>query len=625
MNVNIFGVGKSGTSILYVLLQHMLKEQLRGTLKSYYEPLLRDQLEMGSDYLASKPRMQSVDSLSNDGISTHLKLPMLIGEPRRFKDNEYLKGIYRERSDSIFTGVRRLFNASEQQKPHRLVKYIRASGRYLLIDSISRPAKSVFILRNPYSTANSIKNRFSFYGEEFHRSDRNRFVKEVNERYGLEHDPDSFENEIDAQLFYWFYSNKFALESFNYAKSRPLVVQYEAFSRSPDSHILRLCEFLGLDFKSAYIELAAKPVGPLTEQQKLDVSELKTVEKYMENFGRLLAEHGLSRIDEEIDLPTANELQANEPWVLSKTAGLHARAVDRVLRAELAAPVAAPSAQTANPMFAHIINPVIAGEKSDLRCAQPITFSTMRHAAEFARMHGVGVEQLATFFAEDEAIVPDNFKKCAFLERSCLDFAKFGQARKLPLFQDIFDRVLSNSVADYIIYTNVDIALMPHFYVTAKKLVSQGADAVTICRRTLSAKYTSESDIPEMYADLGDDHPGTDCFILKRELAERLNLERIAIGAQYCAFALRANLHILGEKINEYKRVHMTFHIGDDRVWAEQDQYTAYNVVEIDRMFEVFAGSGGQICQQQLQRFTQEFEGRKSNWRTTRNITQPHQ
>lgn len=264
--------------------------------------------------------------------------------------------------------------------------------------------------------------------------------------------------------------------------------------------------------------------------------------------------------------------------------------------------------------FAHIINPVIVPVNSDLHRAQPITFETMKTAQEFAALKGIGVEQYTACYQEDQSLTPHNMKQTKLLDRSILDYGEFSKQKKLPMLQDILQRVYEKSDAEYIIYTNVDIALMPHFYVTAEKIMNEGYDVVNIFRRTLGNHYQNIDEIPDMYADLGSDHPGTDCFIIKRELIPKLDLQNVVIGAQFVAFSLRVNLHLFANKIKEFNRLHMTFHIGDDRVWDGLDDFSAYNANEVDKMFKSLKKRNDITNPDELKRFYTNFQERKANW-----------
>src|SRR5688572_15475844 len=112
--------------------------------------------------------------------------------------------------------------------------------------------------------------------------------------------------------------------------------------------------------------------------------------------------------------------------------------------------------------FAHIVNPVIVPETSDLFFAQPITFETMRRARAAAQ-EVAEVALLTAQYPEDRPLVPDDFVATPDLERSALDLGEFKIPRKLPLVRDILDRLYESAPqADFLIYTNVDIAVMPH-------------------------------------------------------------------------------------------------------------------------------------------------------------------
>ena len=82
--------------------------------------------------------------------------------------------------------------------------------------------------------------------------------------------------------------------------------------------------------------------------------------------------------------------------------------------------------------------------------------------------------------------------------------------------KDIFEKFNEVDDADYFIYTNVDIALMPYFYNVVFDYIKAGHDAIIINRRRLNKHYSSPNELQFMYADLGKSHPGFDCFIFNK-------------------------------------------------------------------------------------------------------------
>jgi len=190
--------------------------------------------------------------------------------------------------------------------------------------------------------------------------------------------------------------------------------------------------------------------------------------------------------------------------------------------------------------LAHIINPVKVKESSDLYFAQPITFESMRRAKGNAS--DVSIELLSTQFDEDLEIIPSGFKVLANLERSILDINPRLQGRKLPLIKDVLLRASENTSAEYLIYTNADIGLMPHFYQYVQQKIAEGHDALVINRRRLNGSYSKVEDLTLIYADLGASHPGFDCFIFKRELVDQFELGDICIGISFIGVALAHNI-----------------------------------------------------------------------------------
>lgn len=215
------------------------------------------------------------------------------------------------------------------------------------------------------------------------------------------------------------------------------------------------------------------------------------------------------------------------------------------------------------PRIAHLVNPVKVSEKSDLFLAQPVTFETMRRAKAFAVP--LEVELFTAQYPEDHEILPEGFTVLPDLERSVLDLGDFESKRKLPILRDMLNKLYNASQADYFIYTNVDIALMPHFYLSVNKLLEKH-DALVINRRTIS-KFESIEELPLMYAEVGKKHPGYDCFVFSRKAYERFELGDVCIGAVLMDALFYANVLGFSERFHEAKDADMTFHIGDDRVW----------------------------------------------------------
>jgi hypothetical protein len=126
--------------------------------------------------------------------------------------------------------------------------------------------------------------------------------------------------------------------------------------------------------------------------------------------------------------------------------------------------------------IAHIINPFNAATSSDLSTAQPITFASIIEAKKRAEGK-MDIELLSCQFSEDRNMVHTAFRPTRDLTRSVLDMGQFEKKIKLPLLADILERIYTESDAEYLIYTNVDIGLYPNFYEQVNSFIDSGLDS----------------------------------------------------------------------------------------------------------------------------------------------------
>ena len=243
--------------------------------------------------------------------------------------------------------------------------------------------------------------------------------------------------------------------------------------------------------------------------------------------------------------------------------------------------------------FAHIINPANVSADSDLFVAQPVTFASMRGAAQAAAVGQVTVVQYAVGFSEDE--IPEGFVGLPPLTRSVLNLATFQEPRPLPLLRDILDALFEASGADYFIYTNVDIGLQPTFYTQVIEFITGGYDSFVINRRTISGRYGSPDQLPEMLAESGKPHPGWDCFVFPRAIYPRFKLGDVCLGAGRVGMALLANMVAYSGKFREFSDMHLTFHIGDDRAWRNPAfaDYDSHNTRELTALLAAIEAEVG--------------------------------
>src|SRR6185295_9993636 len=73
------------------------------------------------------------------------------------------------------------------------------------------------------------------------------------------------------------------------------------------------------------------------------------------------------------------------------------------------------------------------------------------------------------------------------LEKSILDIGILNNKKALPLLKDVLQSAYDNSNADYIIYSNADIGIMPQFYSAIEEYIKSGHDAIVINRRRIKS------------------------------------------------------------------------------------------------------------------------------------------
>lgn len=274
MNVCILGCARSGTTALYVLLQQILEERY-GQVDYFYEPFLWDHHVFNGQYKEMARKFKYVNSLSFEGIYHHLMLPLFIEEPSPYRDNPYLV---------------RLFSPGIAGKP-KLLKFIRANGRYLLLRRISSHTRIIFIIRNPADTANSVARLFSFYGGELHRDDFPRFLEEVNRIYRTNLKKEDIKIQAEKELLYWHYMNRFALESFKKTAEKPLILSHEEILADTRGFVGKLCRFLEIPCREHYIEKSRELVGYNTRRMDIAGKEFDLYTRYFDIYEQLLNDH----------------------------------------------------------------------------------------------------------------------------------------------------------------------------------------------------------------------------------------------------------------------------------------------------------------------------------------------
>jgi hypothetical protein len=218
----------------------------------------------------------------------------------------------------------------------------------------------------------------------------------------------------------------------------------------------------------------------------------------------------------------------------------------------------------------HIINPVKVNETHELYIAQPITFASLIRAADFSKK-SIQPELLALCYNQDKDIVPGRFNIIDLPERSIRTVLNNPQKKNLPLLSDILHTAYEATRAEYIIYTNSDIAVQPHFYRFIAEKIREGLDGFIINRRRIPFGNYTPGDLDFLYTQKGKSHPGFDCFIFKRELIPLMESGTVCVGIPFMEATLAHNLFALCRNFKLFDKEYLTFHLGMD-IFKKRDK-----------------------------------------------------
>jgi hypothetical protein len=235
--------------------------------------------------------------------------------------------------------------------------------------------------------------------------------------------------------------------------------------------------------------------------------------------------------------------------------------------------------------IAHLVNPVRRPLDSDLTYTQPLTFESIRNAAEQAQ-DVAHIDLLTTQYPEDHKIIPPYFTRTPDLTRCVADLHAFTVYRKLPLIADLIQRLYHGSSAQYLIYTNVDIILHPTFYLEVAKRIRSGLDAFIINRRRVPGHYRALQDLPTIFTLDGSSHPGFDCFVFHRSLYPKFRLGRVCVGIPFIEMIFSQNLFCHAHRFELFDRDHVTFHVGMEIFKKRDLEYLQFNKAEFWRTID---------------------------------------
>lgn len=239
-------------------------------------------------------------------------------------------------------------------------------------------------------------------------------------------------------------------------------------------------------------------------------------------------------------------------------------------------------------LISHLVNPFRAPEGSEFHRIQPITYESMRRAQAASPQP---VELLAAMSEDEQDCLPEGFIPTAPLQRAVNQLPGLEACKPYPLIAELLGRLHATGSGNYLVFTNNDIALQPHFYKQVIGIIEQGHDAFIINRRRIPGHYHSVDQLEQMYAEKGKSHPGFDCFVFHRDLFPKFELGDVCVGIPFIGILLAQNLFAHARNFKLFDAEHLTFHIGEDVFKPRDKRLFRHNRREfwqaVDRLWPV--------------------------------------
>lgn len=255
--------------------------------------------------------------------------------------------------------------------------------------------------------------------------------------------------------------------------------------------------------------------------------------------------------------------------------------------------------------FVHGVNFFDARPGSDWDRVMRLTQRTMRAAAG---AYAGSARLVAPMRPADEHARPEGFGPAPTLTRSSADFGVGGD---YPLVFDIIESIAAaDPGAEYLVFTNADIAIQPGFYGALDAIIRAGAQAGSITRRTLAAGAIDLAD-GAILAETGQFHSGHDCVFFPRSWVSSFVRNDAVVGRGGGPMrAVMDNLVALASPFVYLRDVHLTCHVGDDKAWQDPSGEAAvrHNTREHERV-RAALGEGSDECRERLRVFTEAKGG----------------
>lgn len=273
----VSGVGRSATTLVYRQIARAIQcADLNANFR--YEPYLWNVRSP-----STKGQSFALPNLNHSGVAVHVETPLFLGEPQHDKHDSFV--------DELFDAP---LDSDPSAKPEAyLAKIIRGTGRLRGYLERFDDLKVVICLRNPLDTVNSSLSVFSFFGEEFHSDDRDRFKSELIARSAAGHpvpglDPNSLptgRRSVEwAVAWAWAFTHE-ALQIADAYPDRVKLVFHERLVSHEAETFREIAAFTELDETEIQLNLG-RSAGPRTDAISLTVADIDYIRPFNDRYMR---------------------------------------------------------------------------------------------------------------------------------------------------------------------------------------------------------------------------------------------------------------------------------------------------------------------------------------------------
>ncbi len=268
MAILISGIGRSGTTTLYEIIGKALLAQ-HGGGRCVYEPYLWNipEIESTAD---THGQPFNVGQVGLFNMTVHCNTPLFLSNHHMLHD-AWLKRVFGPAPA-----------ASQTAPDNVMAKVIRGAGRIEAALTRFENLKVIAVTRNVIDTVNSGLGLFTFYGDEFHPSDKHRFVNEVNSLFNANLDASKIKNEMEWSVLWWHYFTEASIRTYQKFPDRVMLVPYEKYIKDNSGIMKQIFKFCGIKDTHLDTKLFSNDAGPRTSVSYLDNRSIELMNDELE-------------------------------------------------------------------------------------------------------------------------------------------------------------------------------------------------------------------------------------------------------------------------------------------------------------------------------------------------------